>query len=386
MSATSTPTGACGSRGARARDPAAVRADHAGAGRTGGRTCARRAASRGGRCRAVGSQQLVVVVEHPASTTVLRRPRSPTGVRAASTTRRRGARVASLPVDIRHNAKIDRAAVASWARHCCAGTGSGRRAEAVDAGAGHGCLEPDRRRCRRALCSIGATRSCACNAHESVGLVVSRVSSSSSVTFAIPSRCRTRRPGATRSSTSPRRSAWSATGRSTARSTSTGPSNVVAAARGTDRSRRARLVAVGRPRRRADHRWGRRRAGVRPATGLVRRVEGDRRDVRARSGDDRLGVVADPTPSGVGPGRHPAGRTDRRARRGGASRLVGGGGRSSTRPTSTTPSSALVAALDAVEPGAGARAGLRGVQRRAADDPRAGRGDLRGGRGAVRSA
>ena len=70
----------------------------------------------------VGNQQLVIVVEDPAAT-----PGPAGGERATLVRRAVGDSVASvltvhhLPVDIRHNAKIDRAAVASWAGDVLAG-------------------------------------------------------------------------------------------------------------------------------------------------------------------------------------------------------------------------------------------------------------------------
>ena len=130
--------------------------------------------------------------------------------------------------------------------------------------------------------------------------------------------------------------------------------NVLSAAqRSRCRPGGARVVAVGRPWRRTDRRWSRRRAGAGSSARLVPRVEGDGRDrcPRAAAGDDsgwwrsaRISCGGRATPSSS------AGSSS--ARRAGRLALVGGGRRWSTRPTSTTPSMALVAALDAVEPGA----------------------------------
>ena len=74
-----------------------------------------------------GCQQLVVVVEDPhrtdglASTDLTERVRSVVGQPVAAVLSRR-----SLPVDIRHNAKIDRTAVAGWADDVLAGRSSRR--------------------------------------------------------------------------------------------------------------------------------------------------------------------------------------------------------------------------------------------------------------------
>ncbi len=75
----------------------------------------------------VGSQQLVVVIEDPAT------PEGPAdsamAIRVRAAVSEPVASVLSvkqLPVDIRHNAKIDRAAVAAWASDVLAGRRSGR--------------------------------------------------------------------------------------------------------------------------------------------------------------------------------------------------------------------------------------------------------------------
>jgi acyl-coenzyme A synthetase/AMP-(fatty) acid ligase len=74
-----------------------------------------------------GRQQLVVVIEDPhgadglASTDLTARVRSVVNHPVAAVLSRR-----SLPVDIRHNAKIDRTAVAGWADDVLAGRSSRR--------------------------------------------------------------------------------------------------------------------------------------------------------------------------------------------------------------------------------------------------------------------
>lgn len=70
----------------------------------------------------VGCQQLVVVVEHPAGQDGLADEALSTRVRVAATPPVAAVlTVASLPVDIRHNTKIDRSAVAAWASRVLSG-------------------------------------------------------------------------------------------------------------------------------------------------------------------------------------------------------------------------------------------------------------------------
>ena len=111
----------------------------------------------------------------------------------------------------------------------------------------------------------------------------------------------------------PRRSAWSAGGRSTAASTSTAPQTVIAGRPARrHRTRRPRLHPVGGPRRGVDRRRSGRCAQSPARTGsVVPGVEGDRRAVRAGGSVTGDGCRHDPAAPGVGPGGHPARRTDR---------------------------------------------------------------------------
>ena len=349
MSVTSTTPAGCGSRADSCTSSSrpTVRSRSVPIERSVERSLGARACRRGRR-RSGGRQQVVVVIEDESAADGPAGDDLVAGVRAAVDTPVAAVlSVRQLPVDIRHNAKIDRAAVAAWADGVARPVASPPPA---DEDPGHRRIEPDRGGRRTSARRSRATTSSACSAASSPRSTASDtcaqqlgdVRDRDAVLTAAAA-------GATASSTSRRRSAWSAPGRSTERERR----------RHGQRARRGtavgveRVVHVSSPS--VAHGGEPIVGGLRGSTGprsvarLVPRVEGDGRDRRARRGVRHLGVVAIRPHLVWGPGdTQLVGRIVQRAAAGRLA-LVGDGRALVDTTYIDNAVGALVAALDAVQ-------------------------------------
>ena len=280
----------------------------------------------------------------------------------------------ALPVDIRHDSKIDRAPGGPLGR-----PGAGRRAGRTRReGPGHRRERHARRRRRAGPAPRAATTSPCCSAAPpGCGLreVLGDVADPAAVARRRARAGRRRAPG--RQGRRDR-----ARGPTSRAPTSTAPRRSSPPCRaGGVRPARARLVAVGRARRVAP--WSGRGAGPadpRRARGHYARSKAVAERLALRADGPRPGRRRGPPAPGVGARRHPARRpaSSQRAR---AGRLAGRRLRRRAdrhAPTSTTPSTRSSPPLDRCA--RAARRGPRGLQRRAAPGRRAARRHLRGRR------